>query len=105
MITTRRIVLPLAALALASSVLAGPAAQAAPSPPSASRAARADLRAALGTIVAAGAPGAIGLVRHGDHTERAAAGTAQIGTGIPMLSSDHFRIGSVTKTFTAVVVL
>jgi D-alanyl-D-alanine carboxypeptidase len=111
-ITMRRIILPLAAaLALAGSVLAGPAAQAAPSlrsappAPPAATPPRADLRAALGTIVAAGAPGAIGLVRHGDHTERAAAGAAQAGTGIPMLPGDHVRIGSVTKTFTAVVVL
>jgi D-alanyl-D-alanine carboxypeptidase len=63
------------------------------------------LGAALNAITAAGAPGAVGLLRRDGHTWQAAAGTAQAGTGIPMLTSDHFRIGSVTKTFTAVVVL
>lgn len=35
----------------------------------------------------------------------ATAGTADLGTGRPMNTTDRFRVGSVTKTFTATVVL
>jgi D-alanyl-D-alanine carboxypeptidase len=48
-------------------------------------------------IVAAGAPGALLLRRDGSRTERAAAGDVGV--------DDRFRIGSVTKSFVAVVVL
>jgi D-alanyl-D-alanine carboxypeptidase len=86
------------ALAVAvPALLAAPAARAA--------APATGLQAALNAITAAGSPGAIGLLRRDGHTWQATAGTAQTGTSIPMLASDHIRIGSVTKTFTAVVVL
>jgi D-alanyl-D-alanine carboxypeptidase len=56
-------------------------------------------------IVSAGAPGAFALVREGGRTQTAAAGLADIRPSARMDSSDPFRIGSVTKTFVATVVL
>jgi D-alanyl-D-alanine carboxypeptidase len=63
------------------------------------------LTAALQSVLATGAPGAIGLVRHGRRVQQAAAGQARLDPAVPMTPADHFRAGSVTKTFTAVVVL
>ena len=54
------------------------------------------LEAALKPVVAAGVPGAFAFVRDGDRTETAAIGLA---------ANSRFRIGSVTKTFVATVVL
>jgi D-alanyl-D-alanine carboxypeptidase len=64
-----------------------------------------NLRDALRPVVAAGAPGAIALVGDGRRTRSAAAGAADLGTGRRMRTGDHVRIGSVTKTFVAVVAL
>ncbi len=83
------------AAALAAAILpsaAGPA-SAAGSP--------APLRTALERVVDAGAPGAVGLA--GDRT--AAAGVANLRTRRALRPGDRLRIGSVTKTFTAVVAL
>jgi D-alanyl-D-alanine carboxypeptidase len=63
------------------------------------------LQQLLDQIVVAGAPGAIGLVWDGTTTERAASGVADLRTGRPMRTADHFRVGSITKTFVATVVL
>jgi D-alanyl-D-alanine carboxypeptidase len=73
--------------------------------PAAGAADRDDLRGALRTVLDAGAPGAIALVRHGAAVERAAVGTADLATGRAMSTADHVRVGSITKTFVAVVVL
>src|SRR3954470_15143963 len=68
--------------------------------------ARADnLDRALGRLVHAGAPGAVVLVRRGAHTRRLARGHADRATRRPMRAGDRFRIGSVTKTFTATAIL
>ena len=75
-----------AALALAAPAAASP---------------RHDLQSALDRVVAAGAPGAVALA--GGHT--AAAGVADRRTGRPLRAGDRVRIGSVTKSFTAVVAL
>ena len=56
----------------------------------------AELRDGLQPVVAAGVPGALAYVRDGDHTEYAAIGIAP---------DSRFRIGSVTKTFVATIVL
>jgi D-alanyl-D-alanine carboxypeptidase len=63
------------------------------------------LQQLLDQIVVAGAPGAIGLVWDGTTTERAASGVADLRTGRPMRTADRFRVGSITKTFVATVVL
>jgi D-alanyl-D-alanine carboxypeptidase len=64
-----------------------------------------DLQARLGAIVDSGAPGVIALTRTGTHTRHLASGLANPTTHAPMRASDRFRIGSVTKTFVATVVL
>jgi D-alanyl-D-alanine carboxypeptidase len=66
---------------------------------------RADLSAALRAVLDSGAPGAIALVRNTARVRRAAAGTADLANGRPMSVGDHVRIGSITKTFVAVVAL
>src|SRR2546421_8064141 len=64
-----------------------------------------DLHDALRPVVAAGAPGAIALVGDDRSTRSAAVGATDLGTGRRMRTGDHVRIGSVTKTFVAVVAL
>jgi D-alanyl-D-alanine carboxypeptidase len=63
------------------------------------------LRTALDGLVAAGAPGAVVLVRDGNRTVRLARGFADRARKAPMRVTDRFRVGSVTKTFVATVVL
>jgi D-alanyl-D-alanine carboxypeptidase len=62
-----------------------------------------DLAAALDEVVDAGAPGALVVVRNGDDLESIADGTA--GAGASMATDMRFRVGSVTKTFVAALVL
>jgi D-alanyl-D-alanine carboxypeptidase len=59
----------------------------------------------LDALVAAGAPGAILLIRNGNHTTRLTAGLADVTRKTPMRTADRFRIASVTKSYTASVVL
>jgi D-alanyl-D-alanine carboxypeptidase len=63
------------------------------------------LSSALAPLLAAGAPGAVALTRHGAHIERAAVGWADVVARRPMRPGDRLRIGSITKTFVAIVVL
>jgi D-alanyl-D-alanine carboxypeptidase len=64
-----------------------------------------ELQAALDGLVAAGAPGAILLDRHGGRTTRLASGVADLANGRPMRVTDRFRAGSQMKSFTALIVL
>jgi D-alanyl-D-alanine carboxypeptidase len=66
---------------------------------------RPELRRALARFVRAGAPGIVALVKDRRGTWRAARGFADLRAKIPMRPNVHFRIASVTKSFTAVVVL
>lgn len=52
-----------------------------------------------------GAPGVIAAVRRGREVRREAVGVADTTTGRPRSVDEHFRIGSVTKLFTATVLL
>jgi D-alanyl-D-alanine carboxypeptidase len=63
------------------------------------------LQAALDDLVAAGAPGAILLDRHGATTTRLASGYADPVAGLRMRTTDRFRGASQMKSFTGVVVL
>ncbi len=63
------------------------------------------LRHQLRALVAAGVPGAVLLVKDGDEQLRLAAGRSEVATGAPMRAENRFKIGSVTKTFVATVVL
>jgi len=62
-------------------------------------------QAAIQQIVNDGVPGAIGLARHGSQVTVATSGLADIATQTPMAPGDRVRVGSVTKTFVATVVL
>jgi D-alanyl-D-alanine carboxypeptidase len=65
----------------------------------------AQLQRALDQVVAAGAPGAAVLVRDGDRTTRLSSGFGNLAPQTPMRATDRSRIGGVTKSFTATVVL
>jgi D-alanyl-D-alanine carboxypeptidase len=63
------------------------------------------LDTAFRQVVADGVPGALALVRDGDDTRTAAAGLADVGARRKLRPTDRFRVGSVTKTFLATIVL
>ncbi|MEV0390121.1 serine hydrolase domain-containing protein [Nonomuraea sp. NPDC050643] len=64
-----------------------------------------DFQALLDRVVAGGAVAAIAEVRDGDKVWRGASGRARLGAARPAPVDGRFRIGSVTKSFTATVVL
>jgi D-alanyl-D-alanine carboxypeptidase len=89
-------VVALIALASAGSVaimMGGAAMRRGPTPPSPD------------TVVLAGSPGALALVDDGSSRREAASGLAVLRGRVPLHARDRFRIGSITKTFVAVVVL
>jgi D-alanyl-D-alanine carboxypeptidase len=59
----------------------------------------------LEAALAEGAPGAVVLAADGSSTWQKATGSADVSTGTPMTPAHRFRIASVTKLFTATVVL
>jgi D-alanyl-D-alanine carboxypeptidase len=63
------------------------------------------LQRALDQVVAAGVPGAVVLARQGNHTTLLASGYGNLKQKTRLRTSDRFRVGSVTKTFVATVVL
>ncbi|WP_329258811.1 serine hydrolase domain-containing protein [Streptomyces pseudovenezuelae] len=65
----------------------------------------AGVRGVLRSALAQGAPGSMARIDDGGTVYRAAVGVADRGSGRAMGDADRFRIGSVTKTFTAVVLL
>jgi D-alanyl-D-alanine carboxypeptidase len=69
------------------------------------RGADGDLQPLLDDVVATGVPGVLVLVRDGPRTERWSAGLADREAGVPMRPDARFRVGSVSKTFVAVLVL
>jgi len=82
------------------------AASSAPAKPiTASGSQSAGLQHDLDALVAAGAPGAILFVRDGNHIIQLSAGLSDIARKTPMRAGNHFKIASVTKTYTAAVVL
>jgi D-alanyl-D-alanine carboxypeptidase len=81
----------------AASVPAPPATHAPPDP--------ATLQRLVDGVVEAGAPGAVALVRTGQGTWQGASGLGDLGAKRPARAGDRFRIGSVTKSFVATVVL
>lgn len=60
---------------------------------------------ALDAIVTSGSVAAIGEIRNGDKVWRGSSGTATVGGRRPATVDGRFRAGSVTKSFTATVVL
>jgi D-alanyl-D-alanine carboxypeptidase len=86
------------ATALAAALLA-PSALAATAPT------RADVQRAFDRVVAAGVPGATGVIRGPHGVERYSAGLADVRRGVAISTRDHERVASVTKAFTSTVVL
>ncbi|BAW08985.1 hypothetical protein NSK11_contig00018-0037 [Nocardia seriolae] len=60
---------------------------------------------ALDDLVRSGMPGAQAVISGPDGVRTATAGSGDLATGAPYADGAHFRIGSVTKTFVASVVL
>ncbi len=60
---------------------------------------------AINTLKQAGAPGILVLLKNGSQTTVATAGVADPEANGAVVAGDHFRIGSITKTFVATVVL
>lgn len=65
----------------------------------------AGLREVLRTALTQGAPGAMARIDDGGTVHTVAEGAADRATGTAISTDDRFRIGSVTKTFSAVVLL
>jgi D-alanyl-D-alanine carboxypeptidase len=63
------------------------------------------LQQQLDRVVEAGAPGVVGLVRTGERTWQGASGLGDLPAKRPARAGDRFRIGSVTKSFVATLVL
>jgi D-alanyl-D-alanine carboxypeptidase len=66
---------------------------------------RADVQRAIQRIVDGGAPGVTAVIQTPAGRESFSAGYGDLRAGIPISPSDHARVGSVAKTFTAAVVL
>ena len=100
-------VLALTATVLASLILGLSTASAATLEPAPKLGAvRTELDAALNDVVAAGVPGIIVRVQDPRHPARSsAAGVGDLATGAALRPAAQFRIGSITKTFVATVVL
>ncbi|MGW5212498.1 serine hydrolase domain-containing protein [Streptomyces sp. NPDC004051] len=62
-------------------------------------------RQAMQSAVAAGVPGVTATARDRRGTWSATAGVGDLGTGQKRSPRDHYRVGSITKTFVATVVL
>jgi D-alanyl-D-alanine carboxypeptidase len=93
--------LPLAAVA----VLAACGGESSEPAPEAATPQRADIERTLRLITREGAPGAIVLVQNKRGTWRGARGLGDAEGRVPIRPSDRFRTGSVTKSFTAALVL
>jgi D-alanyl-D-alanine carboxypeptidase len=64
-----------------------------------------ELRDALGQVVDGGVPGVIGWVQEGREARALAAGVDDLTTGASLRPAARLRVGSITKTFVATVVL
>src|SRR4051812_44427883 len=98
--TTVALALAMFTLTLAAAVGASPSSARDRSPERAPK-----LQRRLDGVVAAGVPGAVLLVRDGDQTIRLTSGHGALRPKTPMRAGDRFRVGSITKTFVAAVVL
>jgi D-alanyl-D-alanine carboxypeptidase len=63
------------------------------------------LDVALKRVFSDGVPGALALVREDDRTQTAVVGLADLASQRKLRVEDRFRVGSVTKTFVATIVL
>ena len=98
-----RYTLPAILACLTTAALVAASAQAKPAGPTGSRAS--GLQRDLQALIAAGAPGAILFVRDGNRITHLTAGLGDIARKTPMRPDNHFKIASLTKTYTATIVL
>ncbi|MEV5983670.1 serine hydrolase domain-containing protein [Streptomyces sp. NPDC052051] len=91
-----------ATVAVTAVALTVPAAAA---PRAADRADHTATRQAMDAAVTAGVPGVTAGVRQGSATWGATSGVGDLRTGAPRSPQDHYRIGSITKTFVSTVML
>ena len=102
-------VLVAVALLISSSALSAPPASASPTtvarPTPAASPAGETLQTLLADVVTAGVPGVVVRVQGGTRISQGAAGTADLATGAALRPDARFRVGSITKTFVAAVVL
>jgi D-alanyl-D-alanine carboxypeptidase len=63
------------------------------------------LQQQLDGVVEAGAPGVVGLARTGERTWQGASGLGDLRANRPARAGDRFRVGSMTKSFVAALVL
>ncbi|MFF0299474.1 serine hydrolase domain-containing protein [Streptomyces sp. NPDC001651] len=96
--TTRAALVAATAVALSAALVA-------PAVAAPSGTGHAATRAAAEAVVEAGVPGVTVTARDGRGTWSATAGVGRIGTGQPRSADDRYRVGSITKTFVATVVL
>jgi D-alanyl-D-alanine carboxypeptidase len=101
MTPTSTVALPLALLAIAAAPCAAASAAGEPG----RNPGKAELQRTLDRVVTAGVPGAVLLVRAGGRTTRLTAGYSAVRSKRPMRARDRFRVGSITKSFVATVVL
>jgi len=92
-----------AAIFCVAAALLAASAQATPTPTLNVR--EAALQDELNALVAAGAPGAILFLRDGKRTVELTAGLRDVAQKTPIGPGDHFKIASLTKAYTATVVL
>ncbi|GGV10221.1 serine hydrolase domain-containing protein [Streptomyces spectabilis] len=98
--STKAGVVGVAAAALAATAFVAPAG-AASDAPSGHRA----TQRAMDAAVRAGIPGITAQARDGDGVWKAASGVGDLTSGAPRGKNDKFRVGSITKTFVATVLL
>ncbi|MDP9259664.1 MAG: beta-lactamase family protein [Actinomycetota bacterium] len=103
--STRSIMLALSYVILASLVTTGLIGTSAIARPSKPIVQAPTLQKDVNALVTAGAPGAILLVRNGSHSASFKAGLDDVTRNRPMRADDHFKIASLTKSYTATVVL
>jgi D-alanyl-D-alanine carboxypeptidase len=106
---TRRTVITLASAAMIAPLLTSPVIMAQEPSGVGSPAATPSfdtLDALLAAVIEKGMPGiALAVERDGDLVYSGAAGVASLEDGAPLEATDRFRIYSITKTFTAIIVL
>ncbi|MEV2251770.1 serine hydrolase [Streptomyces sp. NPDC050147] len=100
---TKAGVVGVAAAAMAATAFVAPA-QATPHTPDAGTGHRATQRA-MDAIVKAGTPGITAQARDTDGVWKSASGVGDLDSGAPRGKDDKFRVGSITKTFVATVLL
>ncbi|RLU79303.1 peptidase [Streptomyces griseocarneus] len=106
--TVRRALVGALVAATATATVLTSSASAAPAPSASSPSAQdrhSALRAAMEAQVKGGAPGVLGQTENAGDVWQGAAGVADRDTKRPRQAQDRFRVGSVSKAFTSVVLL